>query len=168
MDEHIARWEKYEEVAAYLLDQFATEFGLDRVDGKQEIIGQRSGTTWEIDAKGVRQGNTGFMIVECRRYTTSRQNQERVGALAYRIIDVGAAGGIIVSPLGLQDGAEKVATAENIVSAQLDENSTRHEYVLRFLNKIMVGLADSVSFRDSLEVELRDKDGNILWRNRSE
>jgi hypothetical protein len=164
----MARWESYEEVAAYLLDQFATEFGLDHVEGKQEILGQRSGTTWEIDAKGVRQDNTGFVIVECRRYTGSRQSQEKVGALAYRIIDTGAAGGIIVSPLGVQDGAEKVATAENIVSVQLDQNSTRHEYILRFLNKIMVGLTDSLSFRDSLEIELRDKDGNVLWRRRSE
>lgn len=164
----MARWESYEEVAAYLLDQFASEFGLDRVEGKQEILGQRSETTWEIDAKGVRQDNTGFLIVECRRHTTSKQSQEKVGALAYRIIDTGAAGGIIVSPLGLQEGAEKVATAENIVSMQLDENSTRHEYVLRFLNKVMVGLTDSFSFRDSLEIELRDKDGNVLRRERSE
>jgi len=164
----MARWESYEEVAAYLLDQFASEFGLDRVEGKQEIVGQRSETTWEIDAKGVRQDNTGFLIVECRRHAGSKQSQEKVGALAYRIIDTGAAGGIIVSPLGLQEGAEKVATAENIVSVQLDENSTRHEYVLRFLNKVMVGLTDSFSFRDSLEIELRDKDGNVLRRERSE
>jgi hypothetical protein len=49
-------WKTYEQAAVYLLDQFATAFDLDRVEGKQEIAGQRSGTTWEIDGKGVRQG----------------------------------------------------------------------------------------------------------------
>ena len=68
------RWESYEEVATYLLRQFAQEFGLDRVEGTQEVVGQRSDTTWEIDAKGVRQGYTGFVSIECRRYTTSKPN----------------------------------------------------------------------------------------------
>lgn len=160
-------WKSYQEVAAYLLNQFACEFGLERVEGKQMIHGLQSGTNWEIDAKGIHQGNTGFLIIECRRYTTSRQNQEKVGSLAYRIIDTGAAGGIIVSPLGLQEGAEKVATAENIVSVQLDQNSTQHGYILQFLNKVMVGFADSLSLSDSLEFELRDKSGNVLLRGKS-
>src|SRR5215210_705819 len=99
----MAKWESYEQVAAYLLNQFASEFGLERVEGKQKVVGQRSGTDWEIDAKGFRSGDTGFVIVECRRYTTSKQNQGKVGALAYSIIDSGAEGGIIVSPLGLQE-----------------------------------------------------------------
>ena len=70
------KWKTYEELAAYLLNQFAAEFGLSRVEGKQAVQGQRSGTQWEIDAKGVREGNQSFIIVECRRYTTSKLNQE--------------------------------------------------------------------------------------------
>ncbi len=164
----MAQWESYQDLAAYLLDQFASDFGLERVERKQKIVGQRSGTTWEIDAKGVRQGNTGFVIVECRRYTTSRQSQESVGALAYRIVDTGAAGGIIVSPLGLQEGAEKVAAAENIVSVHLNEDSNPHEYVLAFLNKVMIGLRDVVSIKDSVEVVLRHKNGNVVRQEPSE
>jgi len=164
----VAKWESYEQVAAYLLDQFANEFGLERVEGKQEVVGQRSGTTWEIDAKGIRAGDTGFVIVECRRYTTSRQSQGKISALAYTILDSGAEGGIVVSPLGLQEGALRVAAAENIVSVQLDQNSTRHEYILRFLNKVMVGLQDSLTFKGSLEMELRDKDGNVIRSERVE
>lgn len=143
-------WQSYEEVAAYLLNCFANEFGLDRVEGKQNIQGQRSGTTWAIDAKGVREGNESFFIVECRRYTTSKQNQEKLGGLAYRIIDTGAVGGIIVSPLGIQEGAAKIAVAENIISIQLDANSTPTEFGLQFLKKIFIGVeiraALSVSF----------------------
>jgi hypothetical protein len=164
----VARWASYEEVAAYLLNQFASEFGLERVEGKQDVVGQRTGATWDIDAKGFRHGGSGFVIVECRRYTTSKQNQEKVGGLAYRIIDTGAEGGIIVSPLGLQEGAERVAAAENIVSVQLNEKSTQHEYVLRFLNKIMIGLHDTISFKEALEIEVRDRDGNIVRRERYE
>src|SRR5262245_3969911 len=161
-------WRSYEEVAAYLLNQFASEFDLERVDGKQQVVGQRSGTTWEIDAKGVRHGDSGFVIVECRRYMSSKQNQEKIGGLAYRIIDAGAEGGIIVSPLGLQEGAQRIAEAENIVSVQLNEDSTQHEYVLRFLNKIMIGLHDTLSFGDSLEIEVRDADGNVIRSERFE
>lgn len=79
----------------YLLDQFAAEFGLECVETKQDVLGQRSGTSWEIDAKGIRHGNNGFVIVEFRRYTTARQNQGKIGQLAY---DTGAQGGTIVSP----------------------------------------------------------------------
>jgi len=162
----VAKWESYEQVATYLLNQFANEFGLERVEGKQEVVGQRSGTAWEIDAKGVRTGDAGFIIVECRRYTTSKQSQEKVGALAYSILDSGAEGGIIVSPLGLQEGAERVAAAENIVSVQLDENSTRHEYILCFLNKVMIGRQDTIGVQESLKLEFRDKDGNVIHRER--
>src|SRR5258708_7682399 len=98
----MAQWEPYEHVAAYLLDQFAAEFGLDHVEGNQEVAVQRSGTKWEIDAKGIRQDNDGLVIVECRRYTSSRQSQEKIGALVYRIIEAGAKGGIIISPFGLE------------------------------------------------------------------
>jgi len=134
------KWESYEEVAVYLLNQFAKEFGLERVEGKQRIKGQRSGTEWQIDAKGVRENNEGFLIIECRRYTTSRQNQEKIGALAYRIIDTGAVAGIIVSPLGIQEGAAKIASSEDIINVQLGEDSTSAEYVLSFLRKVMVGI----------------------------
>ena len=31
-------WETYEEVAVYLLDQIASELGLERVEGKQDAL----------------------------------------------------------------------------------------------------------------------------------
>jgi len=138
-------WSTYEEVATYLLDKNAKEFGLEKVEGKQSVPGQRSGTNWVIDAKGIKDDGIGFVIVECRRYTTVKQNQEKMGALAYRIIDTGASGGIIVSPMGLQAGAEKVASSEGILEVMLDADSTPHEFAMRFLNKLMVGVHDAAS-----------------------
>ena len=117
-------WESYEDIARYFLNRFREEFGLERVDQKQKIPGS-SGTSWEIDAKGLREGdNSAIMLVECRQYRSKRLNQEAIGGLAYRIIDTGASGGIIVSPLPLQDGAKKVAEASNIVHVQLGPDST--------------------------------------------
>ena len=147
------KWKTYEEVAAYLLNEFAAEFNLDRVEGKQVVEGQRSGTEWEIDAKGIRKGNEGFIIVECRRYTTSKQNQEKTSGLAYRIIDTGAAGGIIVSPFGLQKGARIVASAENILEVCLDPDSTPQDFAMRFLNKLMVGISQTIGLLASIDAE---------------
>jgi DNA-directed RNA polymerase subunit RPC12/RpoP len=147
-------WQTYEEVAAYLLDRFAADFDLARVEGKQKVPGLRSGTNWEIDAKGVREGNQGFIIVECRRYTTSRLNQEDLGALAYRITDTGAEGGIIVTPLGLQEGAQKIATAANVVEVRLDPNSTPHDFTMQFLNKLMIGVSETIRVSGHVKVQV--------------
>ena len=57
----------------------------------------------------------------------------------YRIIDTGAIGGIIVSPVGLQEGAQKVATAEHVVEVLLDENSTPEHFVIHFFNRFRAG-----------------------------
>lgn len=159
----MAAWKTYEDVATFLLDKFAHEFGLKNVGGKHSIDGLHSGTKWAIDAKGIREGDSGFVIIECRRYTKSKVNQEQLAGLAYRIRESGAAGGILVSPLGLQKGATKVAAAENIVEVHLNENSNANEFVLSFLHRLMVGAADDISLnlRESVQVEIRDLDGNI-------
>ncbi|WP_208617134.1 restriction endonuclease [Streptomyces canus] len=138
----------------YLLDQIASKLDLDRVEDKQKVIGERSGTEWEIDGKGVKVGDEGFVIIECRRYTTSKQKQEQIAGLAYRIIDTGADGAIIVSPLGLQEGAAKVAEAENIRTVHMDQNSTRTDYMFRFLNEVFVGASDTVHVSESVTIEV--------------
>ena len=147
------QWKSYEEVATYLLDKFAEEFGLLRVEGKQSIQGKRTGTDWTIDAKGVRQGNEAFLIIECRR-RTRKQNQEQIGALAYRISDTGAVGGIVVSPLGFQVGAQKVAASEGIIHVELHEDSTPTEFCMQFLNKIFVGIHTHLTMSDSCTAEV--------------
>ncbi|MDH6522030.1 hypothetical protein [Streptomyces sp. SAI-090] len=147
-------WKSYEDVAVYLLNQIASKLDLDRVEEKQKVIGERSGTEWEIDGKGVKVGDEGFVILECRRYTTSKQKQEQIAGLAYRIIDTGANGAIIVSPLGLQEGAAKVAEAENIRTVHMDQNSTRTDYMFRFLSEVFVGASDTVHVSESVTIEV--------------
>ena len=99
------RWNTYEEVARHQLDMFSTDFGVDFFEGKQRLKGKRSGTKWEMDAKGVRKADGAIIVVECRRFTKSRQSQGKAGQLAYTILDLGALGGIIVSPFDVQEGA---------------------------------------------------------------
>jgi hypothetical protein len=155
-------WQTYEEVARDLLNQFVDKFGIVKVEGKQTIRGLKSGTDWEIDAKGVGSRDETFLLVECRRYTSSRQNQERIGALAYRIYDTGASGGIIVSPLGLQEGAEKIARTENIYSVILNPECTTENYILKFLNEVHVGLTDQIELKASVTITKMDQHGNIV------
>ena len=153
-------WESYEDVARYFLNCFREEFGLERVGPKQNIAGS-SGTSWEIDAKGVREGdNSAIMLVECKQHRSKRLNQEAVGGLAYRIIDTGASGGIIVSPLPLQDGAKKVAESNNIVHVQLGPDSTPENFVISFFNKIFIGITEKVTISEHVSVVITDKDGN--------
>lgn len=131
-------WEEYEGVAAEILAKLASNLGLETVEGKQELQGL-SGTSWEIDAKGVAKDKEAFVVIECKRYTTSKLNQELIAGVAYRITDTGASGGIVVSPLGLQEGAALVAKAGNIISVRLGPKCTRESFTMEFLGKVFVG-----------------------------
>jgi hypothetical protein len=158
---HKQSWRSYEEVARYLLDRFKDHFGLELVEPKQSILGVKSGTSWEIDAKGVLEGeaNSAVMIVECRQRRSKGLNQEALGALAYRIIDTGAKGGIIVSPLPLQHGAKKVAEATNIVHVLLDPDSTSEDFAMSFFDKIFVSKGERIPISEHVQVRLVDKNG---------
>jgi hypothetical protein len=159
-------WRSYEEVAQHLIGQIAEHFGLGSVEGKQIVPGA-SGTCWEIDAKGVRKNDEGFVIIECRRYTKRGVPQREVGGLAYSIQDTGAVGGIIVSPLPLQFGAKIVAESEGIHHVQLSADSTTSDFVLRFLERTLHG----VSLKLTLESHLKVNETVILAsesRNRSD
>ena len=156
------KWETFEKVAAIILNDLCKKLGVDRFEGKQQVLGTRSDTSWEIDAKGVRENDGAIFLVEVRRYTTSKQSQEKLASLAYRILDTGAAGGFVVSVLGLQEGAEKVANAENIISIQLNQDATPEEYIAKFLQEIVVHLDTDVvpPISDSLQIFCIDKHGN--------
>ncbi|TVL96432.1 MAG: hypothetical protein CV087_23760 [Candidatus Brocadia sp. WS118] len=158
----ITRWKTYEEVARYLLAKFGENFGLKDVEGKQKVKGIRSGTDWEIDAKGRKTDtNEMFIIVECRRHTSSGQKQDHIAGLSYRIIDTSAAGGIIVSPLPLQEGAKKVAQAEGIVEVTLNKDCSTTDYVMQFLNEVMVGVCNTIPLSHSVRVKVTDAEGNV-------
>lgn len=138
-------WESYEEVARHLIGACLEAFGLSAMEGKQSVPGRISGTDWEIEGKGVRTGEGEFVILECRRYPGRRLSQEALGGLAWRIHDTGAAGGIVVSPLELQEGAAKIAAVAEVIPVRLTPDSTTTEYVMSFLDQVRLGFADTAS-----------------------
>lgn len=133
------KWLTYEKVAIDILGRIKEELGLSGVEGKQPAAGS-SGTDWELDAKGLKDESGAFVIIECRRYTKSKLKQAAAASLAWCIQDTGAVGGIIVSPLGLQEGAVKVAAAANIKAVTLNADATPQQFVLSFLNNFFIGI----------------------------
>lgn len=148
-----AKWRTYEELAKFIIKELAEEFDLGDVEGKQVIPGE-SGTSWEIDAKGIRVGDSGVVLIECRRYLTSRIKQEQVAAIAYRIKDIGAVSGITVSPLDLQEGAKILADHEGITHVVLDPESTTENYFVKFFNKAFVKAAETLGVGDFSNLEI--------------
>lgn len=153
---HEKRWETYEEVATFLLNRLSEHFGVGRFEGKQIVSGS-SGTMWEIDAKGCSDGGGRLIVVECKRHISKGVNQAIAGALAWTMHEVGADGGILVSPLGLQEGAKRVAAKAKIIEVVLDQNSTTTDYMLSFLNQIHVGFSETAQIRDHWVVEVIQK-----------
>ncbi len=144
-------WKDYESVAQFLVHELREKLGLQRAEGKQKVAGN-SGAQWEIDAKGIAVGDSGFVIIECRRWVNQRLSQEDLGALAYRIKDTGAQGGITVSPLDLQEGAKIIAQHENVKHLQIDPSSTETQYIVRFLNEVFLGLMTEQASSASLGI----------------
>jgi hypothetical protein len=135
-------WQNYEQVARHILTEFRQHFGLDAIEPKQDVPGQ-SGTGHEIDAKGVMSNGEGFLVIECRK-RNAKPNKEDLCALAYRIIDTGAAGGIIVSTVPLQSGAAKIAQASGTISVILNTSATAEEFCVQFFDKGFARMADTI------------------------
>ncbi|MFI2478154.1 restriction endonuclease [Nocardia xishanensis] len=140
----------YEQVAQFILNRIAADLGLERVEGKQSLVG--TATDWEVDGKGVRVGDQGFVLIECKRYPKRRITQHTVGGFAFSIQDVGASGGYLVSPLGLQEGAKRIADCHGIVEVQLNANSTTTDFVLSFLNRVYLGVSQTINWHSHAEV----------------
>lgn len=148
-----AKWRTYEELAKFIIQELAEEFDIGEVEGKQVIPGE-SGTNWEIDAKGIKVGDSGVVLIECRRYLTSRIKQEQMAAIAYRIKDIGAVSGITVSPLEPQEGAKILAAHENITHVVLDPESTTESYFASFFNKAFVKTTETLCIGDVYQLEI--------------
>lgn len=148
-------WNNYEEVARYLLESVGHLLGLklERVEGKQTLVGE-SGACWEIDAKGVKAESEAIVVVECRRYTTSKIKQSAVAALAWTITDVGASGGIIVTPIGVQTGGQIVANSADIQIIHLDANATPTDFRIEFLEKVVIGASANLHATATLTAEV--------------
>lgn len=153
-------WESYEQIATFVLNQCAQQFGLSRFEGKQNITGN-SGTDWEVDARGWVEGGTTHFLVECKNHKDTAISQAITGSLAYQILDTNAKGGFLVSPNGLQTGAKKVAIANNITEIKLSPLSTKSAYFGEWLGNLRAGFTDEINsvITDSLIIKEIDEEG---------
>lgn len=151
-------WRTYEEAAAHMLAQLSQRMGIKDVRGKRVVRGQLSGTDWEIDAQATRTSDGSLVIIECRRKTTSRLNQEALAAIAYRIRDTGAGGAITVSPYPLQKGAQKVASAEGVQHVVLHPDSAPDSWAAEIAGMIQMGFTDrvEVAISETLHIIVRN------------
>ena len=99
--------------------------------------GKKTGTIWKADAFGY-DLDGGLVLIECKHYKKGKLKQSQVSGFAYTIHDTEAKRGIIVTPLGLQSGAIKVAKAENITLIRLDYNSTDKDFTVHLVNRAVL------------------------------
>ena len=155
-------WRTYEEIATHVLNQCSEEFGLARFEGKQMVAG-KSGTEWQVDARGWSKDGLTHVIVECKKHSDTGISQAITASLAYVMTDTCAAGGFLVSPNGLQAGGKKVAAAEGIHEIKLDPVSTTSAYFGEWLGSLRAGFTDQVdvSLGEHVLIQLIDRDGNV-------
>ena len=136
MNSNSPTWWSYEELARHVLMHFAGKLGISEVEANQKIKGE-SGTAWEIDAKGVNADGCGFLVVQCKERSAARLNQAEIGSLAFTVEDLGAQGAIIVTSIGLQEGAKKVAQHEDFKVVFLPKEATHEEFFASYGNLLI-------------------------------
>jgi hypothetical protein len=144
MSSKVQTWRSYEELARHVLLHFGDLLGISEAEAKQRLMG-KTGAEWEIDAKGVMTGGRGFLVIECKERSTARLNQAAIGSLAFTVEDVGAAGAIIVTNTGLQEGAGKVAKHHDFKIVYLPKDGTFEEFFASCGNYLLRGVSERVS-----------------------
>ena len=154
------RWETYEEVTKQLLNDVRDYFGLSRAEEKQKVKGL-SEAEWEVDVVAYNVDGGKLVLVECKHRSKAALSQDSLAGFAYKIKDAKADHGIIVTTIGLQEGAYKIAKSEGITVIKLDYNSTSDNYIAQITNQIFVKRTDNVRLVESFKAELCDSNGNL-------
>ena len=156
-------WKTFEDAVRSIVTQNREVFGLETVEPSATKIQGQSGNEWNIDVVGYSNGSRKLVIFEVRRKKRNIEPEEVAGLLG-RIEETQAQKGYIVTRLArrLSIGSQKVAGFHKIDHIQISADATPDAYVMRYLRRFFVGLADTMQFSDSLEAIVRDKDGNII------
>jgi len=106
------------------------------VEEKQKVKGL-SETEWEVDVLAYNVDGGKLVLVECKHRSKAALPQDSLAGFAYKIKDTNADHGIIVTTIGLQEGADKIA------------------------NQIFVKKTDNVRLVESFKAELYDSNGTL-------
>ncbi len=164
-------WKKYEQVTSFILNKLndvKNELQLSRIEQKQRLKG-KSGNLWEVDAVGYDAVNGKPVPIECKLRSKDKIPQNALADFAYRIHDVGCERGIMVTTIGLQEGAKKIAITENIEIIKLNKNATadRFDLVLPNRGQHHLGLGGKAKLKDEVTlIEIRDSNGNIVKKDK--
>ena len=155
-------WQNYEEVARAVLHNLRQHLGIADVTGYKDLPGN-SGTSWRVEGTATKTDDGGLLIIECRRHTSQGLSQESLGGLAFRITDTNGVGGIIVTPLALQKGAELVANSQNIAHVRLEPWSTSENYLAEFMGTHFHHVTEHVGITFSEKLTVRViRDGKVI------
>ncbi|MBN1136744.1 MAG: restriction endonuclease [Anaerolineae bacterium] len=82
----------------------------------RDIVGRLSLAKRQVDVAVFHSNDMGkpFLIVECKRYTTTKLDVNDVGEFVSRFEDTGAEHGVLVSPLGFSLAAQNLAKAKGV------------------------------------------------------
>jgi hypothetical protein len=111
----VARWQEYQEEAAALFRSLGLEATTDeRLDGVRGAHGV------DVVVRSRRAGMEQFWVVECK-WRRRRVEKLHVTALAEIVRDVGADRGVLLSEVGFQAGAVRMAYKSNVTLTSLAE-----------------------------------------------
>ncbi len=162
-------WRSYEDAFRSIVAQHQNVFGLESVEPTTGRAEGASGHVWDIEVIGYSSGQRKMVIFEVRKKSRNIEPEAAV-AFAGRIEDTGSEKGYFVTPLDrtLSKGAQRIADYHEIGHVQLSVDSTPENHVMKYLNGFFVGLTSNMAtFKGELTYELRDKDGNVVWRDKA-
>jgi len=106
--DHMAKWREYQEESAELFRSLGLEATTD-----ERLEGTRGQHDVDVVVRSRRAGLDQLWIVECKR-RNRRVEKLHVAALAQIVSDVGADRGILLSEVGFQSGAVRLASKSNV------------------------------------------------------
>ncbi len=112
---HVARWQEYQEEAAALFRSLGLEATTD-----ERLDGVRSAHDVDVVVRSRRAGLEQSWVVECK-WRRRRVEKLHVSALAEIVRDVGADRGVLLSEVGFQAGAVRMAYKSNVTLTSLAE-----------------------------------------------
>lgn len=139
--------DEFERITRLILKNLREHLGYETVEGSKRYRGKSSGRKRQIDISVYRTDGK-MIIVECKRHT--RKVDIKIMGEFYYVInrEIGADGGLLVSSVGFDAGAQAVANAEKIGMATLNSDATEYDYILEIAGQLWRG----ISFTDIVPV----------------
>jgi hypothetical protein len=157
-------WRTFEDAVREIVSQHRDFFGLQSVEPISGKVHGESGYVWNIEVIGYAAKDLKMVLFEVRRKSTRNIEPSEAGELAYRIRDIGATKGYFVTPLDrkLSSGAKKIADFNEIGHIQVSVDSTPENHLMKCVNRVFAAFSDGFDLDDAANIELADKDGNVL------